>query len=76
VQKGCAGSTAHPIVARPSADATTCKRVGCAGIAGRDCTLQYKRDGRVLAVATIHRDGDSLAAEAQMEARAAAAQKD
>jgi apoptosis-inducing factor 3 len=36
-------------------------------IAGRDCTLQYKRQGRVLAVATIYRDADSLAAEVRME---------
>jgi apoptosis-inducing factor 3 len=36
-------------------------------IAGRDCTLQYKRQGRVLAVATIYRDAASLAAEVRME---------
>ena len=39
-------------------------------IAGRDCTLQYKREGRVLAVATIYRDADSLAAEVRMEEQA------
>ena len=36
-------------------------------IGGRDCTLQYKRQGRVLAVATIYRDAASLAAEVRME---------
>ena len=36
-------------------------------IAGRDCVLRYKRHGRVLAVASIYRDGDSLLAEAAME---------
>jgi apoptosis-inducing factor 3 len=36
-------------------------------IAGRDCTLRYMRQGRVLAVASIHRDAESLAAEARME---------
>jgi len=36
-------------------------------IAARDCVLRYKRDGRVLAIATIHRDADSLMAEAAME---------
>jgi apoptosis-inducing factor 3 len=36
-------------------------------IAGRDCTVQYKRQGRVLAVATIYRDVESLNAEARME---------
>ncbi|MGM9491138.1 FAD-dependent oxidoreductase [Ideonella sp. YS5] len=39
-------------------------------IAGRDCTLQYKREGRVLAVVTIYRDADSLAAELRMEEQA------
>jgi apoptosis-inducing factor 3 len=36
-------------------------------VAGRDCVLRYKRAGRVLAVASIYRDGDSLRAEAAME---------
>jgi NADPH-dependent 2,4-dienoyl-CoA reductase/sulfur reductase-like enzyme/nitrite reductase/ring-hydroxylating ferredoxin subunit len=36
----------------------------------RDCVLRYKRDGRTLAVASINRDLDSLAAEAAMEAEA------
>jgi apoptosis-inducing factor 3 len=36
-------------------------------IAGRDCTLRYMRQGRVLAVASINRDAESLAAEARME---------
>jgi NADPH-dependent 2,4-dienoyl-CoA reductase/sulfur reductase-like enzyme/nitrite reductase/ring-hydroxylating ferredoxin subunit len=36
-------------------------------IAARDCVLRYKRNGRVLAVASIYRDVDSLLAEAAME---------
>jgi NADPH-dependent 2,4-dienoyl-CoA reductase/sulfur reductase-like enzyme/nitrite reductase/ring-hydroxylating ferredoxin subunit len=36
-------------------------------IATRDCVLRYKRNGRVLAVASIYRDADSLMAEAGME---------
>jgi NADPH-dependent 2,4-dienoyl-CoA reductase/sulfur reductase-like enzyme/nitrite reductase/ring-hydroxylating ferredoxin subunit len=36
-------------------------------IKGRDCVLRYKRDGRVLAVASIYRDVDSLKAELEME---------
>jgi NAD(P)H-nitrite reductase large subunit len=36
-------------------------------IAARDCLLQYKREGRVLAVASIYRDLASLKAELQME---------
>jgi NADPH-dependent 2,4-dienoyl-CoA reductase/sulfur reductase-like enzyme/nitrite reductase/ring-hydroxylating ferredoxin subunit len=39
-------------------------------IAGRDCVLRYKRKGKVLAVASIYRDGDSLAAEAAIEREA------
>lgn len=36
-------------------------------IAARDCVLRYRRDGRVLAVASIGRDRDSLAAELAQE---------
>ncbi|MEA2893588.1 MAG: hypothetical protein QOI05_4381 [Bradyrhizobium sp.] len=36
-------------------------------IAGKDCLLKYKRAGRVLAVASIYRDLDSLKAELAME---------
>jgi NADPH-dependent 2,4-dienoyl-CoA reductase/sulfur reductase-like enzyme len=36
-------------------------------IKGRDCVLRYKRGGRVLAVASIYRDIDSLKAELEME---------
>jgi NADPH-dependent 2,4-dienoyl-CoA reductase/sulfur reductase-like enzyme len=36
-------------------------------VAGRDCVLRYKRQGRVLAVASIYRDVDNLMAEARME---------
>jgi NADPH-dependent 2,4-dienoyl-CoA reductase/sulfur reductase-like enzyme/nitrite reductase/ring-hydroxylating ferredoxin subunit len=36
-------------------------------IAAKDCLLQYKRKGRVLAVASIYRDLASLRAELQME---------
>src|SRR6266851_1080477 len=37
------------------------------GIAAKDCLLQYKRKGRVLAVASIYRDLASLKAELEME---------
>jgi NADPH-dependent 2,4-dienoyl-CoA reductase/sulfur reductase-like enzyme/nitrite reductase/ring-hydroxylating ferredoxin subunit len=40
-------------------------------IAGRDCVLRYKRGSRVLAIASIYRDLDSLMAEATMEREAA-----
>lgn len=36
-------------------------------VADRDCVLRYRRDGRVLAVASIYRDLDSLKAELAME---------
>src|SRR6202022_2505049 len=36
-------------------------------IAARDCLLRYKRNGRVLAVASIYRDLASLEAELAME---------
>jgi NADPH-dependent 2,4-dienoyl-CoA reductase/sulfur reductase-like enzyme/nitrite reductase/ring-hydroxylating ferredoxin subunit len=36
-------------------------------IAARDCLLQYKREGRVVAVASIYRDLASLEAEVAME---------
>ena len=39
----------------------------------RDCVVRYRRGGRVLAVASIYRDGDSLKAAAEMEKRVAAA---
>jgi NADPH-dependent 2,4-dienoyl-CoA reductase/sulfur reductase-like enzyme/nitrite reductase/ring-hydroxylating ferredoxin subunit len=41
-------------------------------IAARDCLVRYKRNGRVLAVASIYRDSDSLLAEAEMERQAEA----
>ena len=40
-------------------------------IAARDCAVRYKRGGRVLAVATIYRDVESLSAELLMERAAA-----
>ncbi|MGY3692592.1 NADPH-dependent 2,4-dienoyl-CoA reductase/sulfur reductase-like enzyme/nitrite reductase/ring-hydroxylating ferredoxin subunit [Bradyrhizobium sp. USDA 3240] len=40
-------------------------------IAGRDCVLRYKRGGRVLAVASIYRDRESLKAEIAMQRAAA-----
>jgi NADPH-dependent 2,4-dienoyl-CoA reductase/sulfur reductase-like enzyme/nitrite reductase/ring-hydroxylating ferredoxin subunit len=40
-------------------------------IAARDCVLRYKRDGRTLAVASIHRDVQSLEAELTMERQVA-----
>jgi hypothetical protein len=36
-------------------------------IDARDCLLRYKRDGRVLAVASIFRDIENLQAELAME---------
>jgi NADPH-dependent 2,4-dienoyl-CoA reductase/sulfur reductase-like enzyme/nitrite reductase/ring-hydroxylating ferredoxin subunit len=36
-------------------------------LAARDATVVYRRDGQVLAVATVFRDGVSLAAEAALE---------
>jgi apoptosis-inducing factor 3 len=39
----------------------------------RDCVVRYKKDGKVLAVASIYRDGDSLKAAAEMERAAATA---
>jgi NADPH-dependent 2,4-dienoyl-CoA reductase/sulfur reductase-like enzyme/nitrite reductase/ring-hydroxylating ferredoxin subunit len=40
-------------------------------IKGRDCVLRYKSGGRVLAVASIYRDIDSLKAELAMEKQTA-----
>jgi NADPH-dependent 2,4-dienoyl-CoA reductase/sulfur reductase-like enzyme/nitrite reductase/ring-hydroxylating ferredoxin subunit len=40
-------------------------------IHGRDCAVRFRRGGRVLAVATIYRDRESLEAEAAMERAAA-----
>ena len=42
-------------------------------VAARDCQVRYKRAGRVLAVATIYRDIESLTAELEMERAAASA---
>jgi len=36
-------------------------------IAGKDCLLRFRRNGRVLAVASIFRDAESLRAELAME---------
>ncbi len=41
-------------------------------IDARDCTLRYRSGGRVLAVASIHRDVENLQAEVAMERAAAA----
>ena len=40
-------------------------------IAARDCLVRYNRNGRVMAVASIYRDVDSLKAELAMEREAA-----
>jgi NADPH-dependent 2,4-dienoyl-CoA reductase/sulfur reductase-like enzyme len=40
-------------------------------IAARDCVLRYRRSGKVLAVASIYRDHESLEAEIAMERAAA-----
>jgi NADPH-dependent 2,4-dienoyl-CoA reductase/sulfur reductase-like enzyme len=42
-------------------------------VANRDCVVRYKRGGRVLAVASIYRDHDSLEAALAMERQAASA---
>ena len=36
-------------------------------IRDKDCLLRYRKDGRVLAVASIYRDLDNLKAELEME---------
>jgi hypothetical protein len=36
-------------------------------IGAKDCILRYRRNGRVLAVASIYRDRESLGAEIAME---------
>ena len=41
-------------------------------IDGRDCTVTYRREGRKLAGATLHRDLASLRAEVELERVAAA----
>ena len=41
-------------------------------IEAKDCLIRYKRNGRVLAVASIYRDVESLEAEVMMEREAAA----
>ena len=41
-------------------------------IGARDCLLHFKRNGRVLAVASIYRDIESLVAENEMEQDATA----
>jgi len=41
-------------------------------VAAKDCLLRYKRNGRVLAVASIYRDVESLKAEVMMELAAGA----
>jgi apoptosis-inducing factor 3 len=41
-------------------------------IAAKDCLLRFKRNGRVLAVASIYRDVESLKAELTMEREVAA----
>ena len=40
----------------------------------RDCVVRYKQGGRVMAVASIYRDKDSLEAGVQMEQRAGKAE--
>jgi apoptosis-inducing factor 3 len=40
-------------------------------IAARDCVVRYRRNGRVLAVASIYRDVESLTAEVMMERQTA-----
>ena len=40
-------------------------------IGAKDCVLRYRRNGKVLAVASIYRDRESLEAEIAMEREAA-----
>jgi Fe2+ or Zn2+ uptake regulation protein len=40
-------------------------------IAARDCLVRYRREGKVLAVASIYRDLDSLREEWAMQRRVA-----
>lgn len=48
--------------------ATTWDEIAIDGdVPSRDCVLRYKRNGRVLAVASIYRDAESLMAEVSME---------
>ena len=42
-------------------------------IKAKDCVLRFRRKGKVLAVASIYRDTESLEAEVAMERAAAAA---
>ena len=41
-------------------------------VMSKDCLLRFRRNGRVLAVASIFRDLESLQAEVMMEAEVAA----
>ena len=50
---------------RPRRDSGTSSR--STATSRRDCVLRYKRNGRVLAVASIYRDAESLMAELAME---------
>jgi hypothetical protein len=40
-------------------------------IAGKDCLVRFKREGRTLAIASIFRDVENLQAEVEMELRSA-----
>ena len=78
----CSGSASHSMPCRSSGASTTmCRSIMSAtprsgtkssidgDIAGKDCLLQYKRSGRVLAVASIYRDVASLEAELRWRGR-------
>ena len=41
-------------------------------VAAKDCLVRYRRNGRVLAIASIYRDLESLKAEVAMEQAQAA----
>ena len=58
-------------LAAPPEAANSRSERGRRDIAARDCAVRYKRGGRVLAVATIYRDVESLRAELLMERAAA-----
>ena len=52
-------TSATPRNGTPSTSRATSRR--------RDCLVRYRRNGKVLAVASIYRDGENLAQEAAME---------
>jgi hypothetical protein len=56
-----------PLALRKTSLRTGATLLGQGDIAGKDCVLRFKRDGRMLAIASIFRDHESLQAELSME---------